>query len=191
MSRSRSVRGNNSACTIFLHNSSSIVNKSCSGELSVSDHNTVPLGASTSWQVRRRRLLTRIREPVRMASTPASAAICRRSVVPANRVASRLERTIRRSIPESELLIASGRLCARNAVSSSSLSQRNGSAINRVTVDTLVRISVPLDAGTALSASSILRALEYRSFGCFAMAFRITSSNPSMARDPLSSGGSW
>ena len=49
-------------------------------------------------------------EPVRIASTSASIATLFGSGEPSNPAAIRLERTMRLSMPESELLIASGKL---------------------------------------------------------------------------------
>ncbi len=77
----------------------------------MSDQIKVPLGAARSWQESRSCAPMRIREPARMASTSASTAIFFGSGgCPSNRRATRVERTIRLSRPDKELLMASGRL---------------------------------------------------------------------------------
>lgn len=76
----------------------------------MSDQITAPPGASTSWQVRRIRSPARKSEPVRIASTSASTATRFGSAIPSNIEPIWLERTMRLSMHDNELLIASGKL---------------------------------------------------------------------------------
>ena len=71
--------------------------------------------------------------PVIAASTLSSDATARRSSTPSlNRAAARLERTVSESRPESDTVIASGRLNARKSTSGSGLSTLNGSTTSRL-----------------------------------------------------------
>jgi hypothetical protein len=60
---------------------------------------------------------------------------------PANRAAVALERTTRDPIPESEVVMASGRLNARKSVSGSGRRIRNGSTTSRVIACVIAAVS--------------------------------------------------
>jgi hypothetical protein len=103
--------------------------------------------------------------------------------------AIKLERTIKLFIPESELLMASGKLLARKSVCSSLFNARNGRTMTRETVLVREATAVLPESDMDPNAPSIARAEEYRSSTRFAIARRITRSNISISRDPLSGGG--
>ena len=106
---------------------------SSSGTCAACDHSTVPDGTSTSCTLTRTSPGAWRSDPVTTASTPASLASARKSGWSAEyRDAARLDRTMSDSRPDSETVIASGRLNARKSIAGSGRSIRNGSTINRV-----------------------------------------------------------
>jgi hypothetical protein len=108
---------------------------------------------------------------VTTASTAASVAIVRRSgCSDEKRAAARLDRTTSDSSPESDTVIASGRLNARKSTAGSDRRIRNGITINLVVaLATTDPERSPLDR-QARRSCAMSSAVWYRSFGAFIIA---------------------
>ena len=123
-------------------------------------------------------------------STLASVAnVLRSGVSPAKRAATALERTVSDPMPESDVVIASGRLKARKSVSASGLRMRKGSTTRRVSACACAVTASVSTPPAQRSSSAITSADGSRSDGRLASAWRMTRSTAAMIEDPLKAGG--